>query len=65
MNKTKDLLWSLNAAQRIGNILFKMELLKKNQQFQAKPLSIISWLNNKSLNLPTVMPKKNVTSTIL
>ena len=31
INKTKDQLWSLNAAQLVGNVMFKIELQEKSQ----------------------------------
>ena len=32
VNKTKDQLWSLNAAQLVGNMMYRIESWKKNQQ---------------------------------
>ena len=54
INKTKDQLWSLNAAQPEGDVLFKMELFKKNQQFQAKTLCLDPWYGDPCLGTPVL-----------
>ena len=50
INKTKDQLWSLNAAQPVGNILLKMDC---SFRFKNYRLGTIGWFRNKA-NHPLV-----------